>query len=119
MVEPSTQDLTSDVMSFVVQYGNIIWMGLTDLKTEGNFLWNSTGLELNFTSWFWSQPPNTISYSCVLFSGSIGEWQNSNCASLQPTVCQSTGVCRFLNNDDTTTVYFKFIISYLIQPLDW
>ena len=75
--------------TLVNQFGNLqFWMGLTDLKTTGAFLWNSTGLTLNYTNWV-----STLqSYHCAVFlSASNGQWNLFDCNQVSDVVCQTGG----------------------------
>jgi len=76
--------------TIINQFGNLqFWMGLTDLKTTGTFLWNSTGLALNYTNWVSS---NLQNYHCAVFLGAQnGQWNLFDCNQVMDVVCQTRG----------------------------
>merc|ERR1711997_262685 len=56
------------------------WLGLTDLKDEGTFLWSSLGQEANYTNWQPGQPNNAGgSDHCVHYDSAWNTWNDRPC----------------------------------------
>jgi hypothetical protein len=76
-------------INLINQFGSLqFWMGLTDLKTSGTFLWNSTGLGPSYIYWVSSLQ----NYRCAGFLGaSNGQWNLFDCNQALDVVCQTGG----------------------------
>eukprot|EP00978_Attheya_sp_CCMP212_P032574 scaffold127978_cov65-Attheya_sp.AAC.2 len=56
-------------------------LGLTDIATEGNWVW-SDGSEVSFTKWGGMQPDNSNNEDCVhTYSGNL--WNDNQCTTYQ------------------------------------
>ena len=56
------------------------WLGLTDVKQEGTFLWSSTGEEPGYTNWGAGEPNNSGGKEdCAHFWLSRGQWNDDRC----------------------------------------
>ncbi|XP_062594044.1 C-type lectin domain family 4 member E-like [Saccostrea cucullata] len=68
------------------------WIGASDMVTEGKFVWNSTGLPLQFSFWAGNEP-NDIdsSENCVhayTRKDIIGRWNDRNCFMTSSYICE-------------------------------
>jgi cysteine-rich repeat protein len=66
------------------------WLGLTDLATEGTFVWSS-GEPFSYTHWGAQQPDNyNDAEDCVEMYHVTGEWNDDNCTYEYEYVCEYT-----------------------------
>ncbi|MDC3957094.1 hypothetical protein KEG38_24745 [Polyangium jinanense] len=66
------------------------WLGLTDIATEGTFVWES-GEPLAYTHWGQDQPDDyNASEDCVEMYHVTGEWNDDNCTYEYHYVCEYT-----------------------------
>ena len=69
------------------------WIGLSDVVTEGIYVWNSTGNTTTYTNWGSGQPNNTNgSEHCTLANMSEdGQWHDVTCTfSGSDSMCEKT-----------------------------
>jgi hypothetical protein len=67
--------------------GSAAWIGLTDVDSEGNFVWvdGSSG----FTSWYSGEPNNSGGEDCAATNfGAIAQWNDYPCSYLLPFICE-------------------------------
>ncbi|XP_045200856.2 perlucin-like protein isoform X2 [Mercenaria mercenaria] len=66
------------------------WMGLTDEKEEGTWVWVGSNTPTNFTDWFPGQPnSNTGEEDCVIFTNYNGyRWYDVSCNSNYEPICE-------------------------------
>merc|ERR1711997_1428383 len=55
------------------------WLGLTDLKNVGTFLWSSSGQEANYTNWHPGQPNNAGGNEHCAHYGGTNQWSDRQC----------------------------------------
>merc|ERR1711997_1168477 len=55
------------------------WLGLTDLKDEGTFLWSSSGQEANYTNWKPGEPDNSGGNEHCVHYNSVNMWNDRQC----------------------------------------
>ena len=56
------------------------WLGLSDLKQEGTFMWSSTGEEPGYTNWAAGNPDSYGgNEDCAQFWYSRGQWNDAQC----------------------------------------
>jgi len=69
---------------------NQTWIGLTDVKVEGDFVW-SDGTALDFEQWRTQQPDNMNNEDCVVItaSGNDFRWNDGDCQSTNGFVCKT------------------------------
>ncbi len=62
-----TSQETKEINSFLENRNrySFYWIGLTDLKTEGEFVWASNGLKPNYTNWANEEPNGGMIEDCV------------------------------------------------------
>lgn len=64
------------------------WIGLSDLKTEGQFLWESTSEPISFNNWGPHDPNNIKGIEhCVLINWER-QWVDAPCNWKKTFVCQ-------------------------------
>ena len=55
------------------------WLGLSDLKQEGTFMWSSTGEEPGYTNWQAREPNNGGGTQDCAYIYSRGQWDDFQC----------------------------------------
>ena len=54
-----------------------LWIGLTDVATEGTYVWNSTGQVVTYSYWVPGQPDNYYNEDFILMGASeAGLWSD-------------------------------------------
>ncbi|NUN14146.1 MAG: CotH kinase family protein [Myxococcales bacterium] len=76
------------IMTFVIGKEDSNWIGLTDLDTEGSYVWQD-GLPIGYVGWKGGQPavPNADTDDCVAMDTS-GMLMNSGCHALRLPLCR-------------------------------
>ena len=68
------------------------WVGLSDVVTEGEFIWNATNMAANYTAWGCSQPDNYEgNEDCVvisLYADGTFRWHDYPCYKQQYAICE-------------------------------
>lgn len=73
--------------SFSDPFGGV-WIGLNDVKSEGNFLWPD-GTHVTYTNWATSLSRNqNESHDCVRMMVDKGAWDDTSCGKELPFVCE-------------------------------
>ncbi len=87
-----------------------IWIGLTDMATEGTFIWNSSNLVANLTDWLPSDQ-NSDYWDCVS-TGSYDNlqrrWIRTDCSNSYPAFCQKS----------KAILKGHFYLSFVLYSLD-
>ena len=87
---PSVHSQEKNVFIQTLHSGENGWLGLSDINTEGTFVW-SYGTRLNFTYWDTRQPNNVHNEDCVHTLGSLQDykykWNDVNCWSCHKYSC--------------------------------
>ena len=69
-------------------WNNYWWIGFNDIEEEGTWVW-SDGNPATFTSWYHGEPNDSGGEDCAGTDyGAIGTWNDFNCASALPFVCE-------------------------------
>ncbi|XP_074607109.1 uncharacterized protein LOC141860059 isoform X2 [Acropora palmata] len=88
---PSVHSQEENVFIQSLLSGENGWLGLSDINTEGTFVW-SDGTRLNFTYWATRQPNNFRNEDCVHTLGSLQDyrykWNDVNCSSCHKYSCK-------------------------------
>ena len=71
-----------------------IWFGLSDLETEGEWVWTS-GNKANYTNWYGGEPNGNTAENCGRFETNgktivTGTWNDAICFHERPFICQRT-----------------------------
>jgi len=62
--------------------GESYWIGLTDRRSEGTFIWDSDNTEVTYSNWYKNEPNNLRNEDCVHIRPSRNsEWNDSKCDS--------------------------------------
>ena len=70
------------------------WLGANDIQSEGNFVWESSGVPMTYSNWGINEPNNAGGdEGCIHFYGN-GLWNDNNCQKLLlPTMCEVLYSC--------------------------
>lgn len=73
--------------SFSDPFGGV-WIGLNDVKSEGNFLWPD-GTHVTYIKWASNQPDNqNENDDCVRMMIDKGAWDDTTCEHILSFVCE-------------------------------
>ncbi|XP_072326968.1 lectin-like [Scyliorhinus torazame] len=65
----------------------IVWIGLNDIKAEGNHIWID-GTPTDFTKWHKDEPNNMGNEDCVqIEERTISSWNDMHCGHLYSSIC--------------------------------
>ena len=88
---PSVHSQEENVFVQSLHGGESGWLGLSDINTEGTFVW-SDGSRLSFNFWATRQPNNFHNEDCVHTLGSLKnheyKWNDVNCSSCHTYSCK-------------------------------
>ncbi|KAJ7321153.1 hypothetical protein OS493_035547, partial [Desmophyllum pertusum] len=88
---PSIHSQEENVYVQSLHGGEHSWLGLSDIKTEGTFLW-SDGTSFDFHYWAKQQPNNFQNEDCVhtlgFLQGYKYEWNDVNCTDCHRFTCK-------------------------------
>ena len=94
VVEPRTQTLNDIVKSFVSS--NVrTYIGLTDIDTEGNFVWQTDKSIANYTDWKQSEPNGQRRENCVIIHRDTMGWHDVDCNRPLDYVCQAQSSSKY------------------------
>ena len=66
-----------------------IWLGATDIQSEGVWIWNSSGSALTYTNWSLGEPQNLGgNENCLHMWLYLGEWNDNTCDNTLATLCE-------------------------------
>ncbi len=86
IAEPQSADDSVAMGQAAAPWANGGWIGLTDEKTEGTFVWES-GRQLPQSSWRYGEPNDWSNEDCVhLFDD--GGWNDLSCFTARPFICE-------------------------------
>ena len=91
LISPSIHNQEENVYVQSLHGGEHSWLGLTDIDTEGKFIW-SDGTPFNFHYWAKHQPNNFRNEDCVHTLGFLQdhkyEWNDVNCTDCHRFTCK-------------------------------
>ena len=64
-IEVYIDEVQGEIITQGFANGADYWLGATDAKQEGAFIWDHTGYTLNFTAWGEQQPDGSSSENCL------------------------------------------------------
>lgn len=86
-----TRKILRNPSSYPSWRGWNLWIGATDKKTEGTFIWASTGEPMNFTSWAPEEPNGFRHENCVeiawITRGKL-VWKDCRCSIRNFFICE-------------------------------
>ena len=94
LAEPRSQDENDAIINFTKTQNNFwgedhFWIGVNDMNQENKFISESSGQEVNFTSWSPGQPDNSNDEDCVeIWYHDNYRWNDAQCDIKFPFVCQ-------------------------------
>jgi formylglycine-generating enzyme required for sulfatase activity len=68
--------------------GSNFWIGYNDIASEGSFVWSS-GAPAAFVSWNSGVPDNSSNEDCTEFRLGRNNWNDLNCATGHPFICET------------------------------
>lgn len=84
LAEPRSKKETKVINNKIEKHagGESYWIGLTDRRSEGTFVWGSDNTEVTYTNWYKNEPNNLRNEDCVHIRPSRNsEWNDSKCDS--------------------------------------
>ena len=72
-----------------------MWLGASDIQSEGSWIWNSNGNALSYTNFSQGEPNNSGGIeNCLEMWLDNGEWNDQPCSDSSPyTFCEQTVYC--------------------------
>ncbi len=89
LAEITSSEQTKNINQFLSKKDpnnkNFYWIGLTDQKTEGKFVWTSTGKEAWYTNWHEDEPnvEKTNDEDCVFLQKGDRTWEDFSCSGVE------------------------------------
>ena len=81
-------EMVNDWLVFLVGLGQSHWIGLNDRDREGTYTWSS-GSTAGYRNWASGEPNNDwFREDCVEIYNSSGQWNDEDCGSSRPYVCE-------------------------------
>ena len=109
---PSVHSQEENVFVQSLHGGESGWLGLSDINTEGTFVW-SDGSRLSFNFWATRQPNNFHNEDCVHTLGSLKnheyKWNDVNCSSCHTYSCKK-GI-------DSTSRFYCFNRTHFFRSM--
>ena len=75
-------------MKYIAPQLEYVWLGSSDVATEGSFVWLSNGDALTYTRWETGQPNNYRNQDCVVFNFKL-DWNDAPCSNRRNYICQT------------------------------
>ena len=104
LIEPRNAELNTIAKNNFIG----VWMGASDTKLEGNWIWSTTSETLTYTAWGKDQPNNAEGDQDCLVMQNNALWGDFQCDTTRPYVCQM-GRRKYY----VSTVPFLFILSLM------
>ena len=77
-----------NAINFTHYTTNAFWIGLSDIFTEGQYIWNYTGQAPSYSAWDNYKPTLSTGYDCVTVYGRTNKWGNWPCSYSIDSVCE-------------------------------
>lgn len=78
----------TEVVAFAGAKLPAVWIGLSDLRTEGAFVW-ADGTPLEFTNWNAGEPNDAAANEdCTQLAAATGYWNDLDCVTPLPYICE-------------------------------
>ena len=94
LFEPQNLATYEKVYEIAKKFGTLGWIGIEDLKHEGEFVYHSTQKAISFSQWRSTQPDNNSYYGyehCAelyWFRNRGGQWNDGNCDNEYKSICE-------------------------------
>ncbi|KAL4229838.1 hypothetical protein ACF0H5_010230 [Mactra antiquata] len=82
--------MVNDLLTNIRKAANVfdIWLGGSDIETEGIWKWESSKQHFSFTNWGNDQPDNWYTEDCLHNSGDSGLWNDVRCTTSYRYICE-------------------------------
>ena len=90
LYEPSTQYKQAIITGLAIDLNlwGLYWVGGTDEKSEGDWVWESNGYANYFTDWAYYQPDGGSNENCLALDPQMAfKWNDKNCQVLAQPIC--------------------------------
>lgn len=72
----------------ITGYTSGVWLGVSDIKKEGQFLSLSDARKPRYSNWLGGEPNNAQNEDCVIYSTSKDGWNDWFCTEKAHFVCE-------------------------------
>ncbi|XP_072479152.1 pulmonary surfactant-associated protein D-like [Notamacropus eugenii] len=87
VASPRNEAENKAVQNIVSRYNKLAFLGMTDIKTEGKFIY-STGEPLLYSNWNSGEPNNTGGAENCIEIFADGKWNDKSCADSRLIICE-------------------------------
>ena len=83
-----------NLFNFITLGNTWAWIGMTDIASEGNYVYDSNGLSINFTPlWYSGYGARGTSHNCIsvlttISSSNIGKFTDRSCLDTRKSICE-------------------------------
>jgi len=79
-----------------------IWLGATDLASDGSWIWQTSGNSVNYTKFNSGQPNGGTTENCLAMTSENGNWSDLMC-----TYTFSYHVCEIPTSEPAPKIYYS------------
>ncbi|XP_060565849.1 neurocan core protein-like isoform X2 [Ruditapes philippinarum] len=85
-----TSEEENNFTKSILSGGSRFWIGLNDIKTEGDFVWVSSGNTASgvYTKWAPTEPNDTLGNEDCVELYSTGDWKDRDCSEAWHYICE-------------------------------
>ncbi|XP_060565850.1 neurocan core protein-like isoform X3 [Ruditapes philippinarum] len=89
-----TSEEENNFTKSILSGGSRFWIGLNDIKTEGDFVWVSSGNTASgvYTKWAPTEPNDTLGNEDCVELYSTGDWKDRDCSEAWHYICEKASM---------------------------